>query len=71
MRSVGVGDGNVHAEPEPMKVVEKEIKTVYLEPEKPEQRNVGLQVRKCTQCIDESVSYRTIRHLNLLRLSQL
>lgn len=44
MRSIGVGDGDVNAEQEPVKVTEKEVKTVYLEPEKPEQRNVGLQV---------------------------
>lgn len=45
MRSCGVGDGDVNAEPEPVTVTEKEVKTVYIEPEKPEQRNVGLQVR--------------------------
>ena len=44
LRSVGVGDGDVFAEPETIKVKEKEIKTVYIEPDKPEQRNVGLQV---------------------------
>ena len=49
LRSVGVGDGDVFAEPETIKVKEKEIKTVYIEPDKPEQRNVGLQVimRSC------------------------
>lgn len=44
MRTCGVGDGNVNEELEPVTVTEKEVKTVYIEPEKPEQRNVGLQV---------------------------
>lgn len=47
MRSCGVGDGDVFAEPERIK--EKEIQTVYIEPDKPEQRNVGLQVHCIVQ----------------------
>jgi len=43
MRSVGVGDGDVN-HVEQVKVKETEVKTVYIEPDKPEQRNVGLQV---------------------------
>lgn len=70
MRSIGVGDGNVLAEPEPMKVVEKEIKTVYLEPEKPEQRNVGLQVKNIRSPLS-SIYYLHYMHVTFLfRLNQ-
>ncbi|XP_067932575.1 KN motif and ankyrin repeat domain-containing protein 1-like isoform X2 [Watersipora subatra] len=57
MRSCGVGDGDVTA-PEVMKVKETEIKTVYIEPDKPDQRNVGLQVKPSMRdvCIEFSQS---------------
>lgn len=48
MRSFGVGDGDIWEE-ENRLLREKEMRTIVIaQPEKPEQRNVGLQVRPTT-----------------------